>query len=127
MSTGALPSIELRLPAGVTLLIPAELAAELEATLHALHRRASEQRNLAAEIEGFLTQHAGASAIEIARGISARDHDVRATLRANSRFQNVPPPPGRSKRLRAWMIAPTPAQAVPRHGTSSPATRGERP
>jgi hypothetical protein len=114
----AVPPLELRLPAGATLILPAGLVADLEGAVRAWRGQQIEQRDLVAEIEDFLTLHPGTSTTEIARAIRARDHDVRSILRGGGRFQSVSAPAGRSGRLKAWMLAPTPAEAVPRDRTS---------
>lgn len=116
---------ELKLVTGQTIPLTNEVVTQLEAELRSLRRSNTKRRNLVSEIRAYLTDHPGSSALEIARAIRARDHDIRSILRAGAPFQSVSPPAGRSGRLKAWKLAPTPAEAVPWDGTSGSAGDGE--
>ena len=76
----------LKLPGITPIPLTAELATHLEAALREHRRRRPGSRDLAQEATGFLRRHPLASTIEIARGIGARDHDVRTILHSEPRF-----------------------------------------
>jgi hypothetical protein len=110
----------LELPGLAPTPLAAELASHLEVALRQHRRRGSLSRDLFREIEAFLRRHPGASTVEIARGIRARDTDVRAVLNDNPNFQHphsARPDEGRGTR---WALTTSPAEPVPKPGTGSP-------
>jgi len=117
--------LELRMPDGVAWPLSADLVADLEAAVRAWNRQNTRPRGIEDEIETYLSDHPAASALEIARGIRARDHDVRAILINNPRFTRVTPPAGCSRRVKTWILAPTAPQAVPENGIGGSAATGE--
>ncbi len=113
------PPFELRLPGGVTMPLSAKLVADLEAAVRAWHRHNGPHRDLLAEIEAHLGAHRGASTIEIARGIGARDYDVRQALKSDFRFLPDCEPASGPGRARRWMLAVRTTEPVPAAGTGT--------
>lgn len=103
--------------AGVTIVVEPEAVPAVESALRAYTRSRRPRRDLAAEVERFLADHPGVSVVEIARAIRARDYDVRRVLNSDARFRALSAAPGRSTRVRAWVLAETPSDAVPSLGT----------
>ena len=96
---------EYTLPDGQTLRIAVHQLPALEAAIRAWRHHKPRARDLVAEIRDYLAHHPGTSALEIARGIKARDRDVRETLHSNNTFLRLTPPSGRSRHLHAWALA----------------------
>lgn len=110
---------ELRLAGGTTVPLSTELVAELEAALRAWRRMNTPRRDLTAEIKSYLAVHASASTTEIARGIRARDCDVRDALNDNPGFV-AGSNPGRGRgRARRWELAERAQEPVPSAGTGT--------
>jgi hypothetical protein len=97
--------------------------AAVEVLDHAIreHRRSqrAEKRDLPSEIASFLRDRPGVTVTEIARGIRARDQDVRHVLNKDFRFQAQPPGEGRSTRVKAWVLSREGSGVVPLGGTDS--------
>jgi hypothetical protein len=118
-TAGTAATPKLTLPSGETITLTPEVVARLDSALRALRRPAASHRDLGAEIEALLSERPASSTIEIARTIRARDHDVRLTLNGDSRFEVACPPTGRSRKVKAWMLASRPQGVVPCDRTSS--------
>lgn len=118
-NAGPASSPKLALASGETVTLTPEVVAQLDSALRALRRHGRPHRDLGAEIEALLTERPGSSTIEIARAIRARDHDVRLALNRDSRFQLACPPAGRSRKVKAWILASTRRRVVPCDRTSS--------
>ena len=108
----------IELPAGALLTLPADAVAAFKASLRAQRRLATPKRDLAVEIEAFLTRRGVATVPEIARSIAARDADVRRMLEADDRFVRVSTAAGRSSKAKPWSLALVAARPVPAAGTS---------
>jgi hypothetical protein len=118
-NAGAASAPILTLASGETVTLTPDALGELDSALRLLRRQDRLHRDLGAEIEALLTERPGLSTIEIARAIRARDQDVRLTLNGDSRFQVASPPAGRSRKVKAWILASRPRGVVPRDRTSS--------
>lgn len=118
-SAGTASPPKLTLASGETITLTPEVVLELDSALRLLRRQARPHRNLGAEIESLLAERPGSSTIEIARAVRARDQDVRLTLNGDARFQVACPPEGRSRKVKAWILASRPRGAVPNGRTSS--------
>ena len=112
----------LELPGLVPIPLTAELVPYLEATLRTYRRSLTGSRDLARDIQSFLLVHPGSRTIEIARGISARDTNVRDTLESDRRFQRACTPPCRTGRAKYWEWAVSESEPVPRSGTTRAGT-----
>lgn len=112
----------LTMPDGTRWPVSEELVEELEAAVRAWRRQNRDVRDLPAEIEAFLRERHLASALEIARGIRARDHLVRRTLNNDPRFLGPYKGPKGASRARRWMLAPSAEERVP----ASTGARGSR-
>jgi hypothetical protein len=86
----------------------------------------AEERDLQSEIASFLRDGPGATVTDVARGIRARDQDVRRVLNDDSRFQAQPPDGGRSTRAKAWVLSREGSGVVPLGGTDGCASTGDR-
>jgi hypothetical protein len=71
-------------------------------------------RDLAAECRNVLQKAGAATAVEIARGVRARNADVRAALRSDPMVTLAPVPPGRRSNSKLYTLAALP---VPSGGT----------
>lgn len=111
-------AVTITLPVGATLTLTSTAAAELERALRQHRQVARPKRDLAAEIEAFLT--AGPATVpEVARAIGARDSDVRHALRTSPRFTGAPATSDRSPRAGLWMLGSGPSGVGPAAGTST--------
>jgi hypothetical protein len=97
--------LTVELPAEVLLTLPLEAGKRLEAALRKQRLSAQKERDHGAEIEQFLLENGPATLPEIARGITARDADVRDVLDNDKRFIRVPPTSDRSRRAKPWTLA----------------------
>ena len=104
---------------GVTLSIPPAEVASFERAWRAYRHASKPPRNLIAEIAAYLAEHPGALVLEIARGISTRDDDVRRALREGP-FQAVCRSGASGKGI-GYYLAPSGSQVVPEGGTSAQA------
>jgi hypothetical protein len=96
-----------------------ELVGEMRRALREWRRSSRPELNLGDEIDAFLQNHAGADTETIARGISKRTADVRATLTSSDRFYRVTPATGRNHRSHGWVSASGATEAVPATGTGT--------
>lgn len=76
------------------------------------------ERQLADRVVEYLAEGRVTTVPGIARGVRARDVDVRALVSADPRFERCPAPAGRVGQARCYGLA---REVVPRHGTSSTA------
>ena len=67
---------------------------------------AKSSTTLADAIAGVLLEGVPRTAPEIAKSIHRRRSVVEDVLTSDARFVEVPPPPGRSRRARAWTLTP---------------------
>src|SRR4051812_26591258 len=84
--------------------------------------RSRATRDLSREIETYLYDDQPATAIEIARGIRARNEDVRRVLRNDRRFQHAQAGTNRSPRAKVWKLARSRRKPVPEPGTTARAS-----
>jgi hypothetical protein len=111
--------VMLELPGIAPTALTEELLARVEAALRE-HRRRGSSRDLTQEIEAFLRRHPVASTIEIARGIRARDTEVRGVLNGNPIFEPARDSRNREGRGNRWTLATAAGEPVPSPGTGNP-------
>jgi hypothetical protein len=68
------------------------------------HAESRSARDYRAEITAYLHAHPGASTIEIARGITARDQTVRHLLDGDAAFGTTSTAPDRRAGTRCWTV-----------------------
>jgi hypothetical protein len=110
---------ELVLATGEKVTLTEAVIAQLKSALRAQRVGNADRRDLAPEITVWLEHNPGSSTTEIASAIRARDVDVRSALNGDRRFRRVAPRPSRSRRLKAWIVAPDDARVGPGPGTST--------
>jgi hypothetical protein len=110
---------KLAFASGETIALTQEVIVQLDSLLRAWRRLTIPQRELGDEIETFLSESPGSSTIDIARGIRARDRDVRRILISDPRFRRSLPAPGRSRKVKTWILGSPAGGVVPGDGTGS--------
>jgi hypothetical protein len=103
-------ALTIELPLGTFLTLGPEAVDAFETAIREQRRVDRPKRDLAAEIEVFLSRNGAATVPEIGRALGARDSSVRQTLQTDDRFNRAPAAAGRSPRARRWSLVPGPSR-----------------